>query len=236
MADNFAFKNANVFQADSAQGQSQAGKSIALRCPHCRKNGSFQTPSNLNVYVYGKIGTSIMHGTPREASMTIESSIRICPDTACNGIVLVISNGRETLSVSPPELIDFSIDNLPARCAKTISEAIACHGVGAHRAAVMMVRRLLEEICDEDNAEGNNLHKRLEVLKSLIVLPDALFEAMFELKLIGNDAAHVEARSYDEIGREEAADAIEIAKEILKARYQLKGLLGRLQARKAAIQ
>jgi hypothetical protein len=55
---------------------------------------------------------------------------------------------------------------------------------------------------------------------------------MFELKALGNDAAHVEAKAYDNIGQAEAEDCIELAKEIVKALYQLKGLLGRLQARK----
>jgi hypothetical protein len=95
-----------------------------------------------------------------------------------------------------------------------------------------MVRRLLEEISAENNARGNDLHKRLEALRSLVVLPQALFEAMGELKALGNDAAHIEARAYDNIGRDEAEDSIELAKEILKALYQLKGLVSRLQARK----
>jgi hypothetical protein len=92
----------------------------------------------------------------------------------------------------------------------------------------MMVRRLLEEICAENSASGQNLHNRLAALKSLVVLPQPLFEAMNELKALGNDAAHVEAKAYDNIGREEAEDSIELAKEILKALYQLKGLVARL--------
>ena len=96
----------------------------------------------------------------------------------------------------------------------------------------MMVRRLLEEICEDNAATGNDLHDRLLVLKNLVVLPLPLFEATGELKALGNDAAHVEAKAYDNIGREEAEDSIELAKEILKALYQLKELVGRLQARK----
>jgi Domain of unknown function (DUF4145) len=97
-----------------------------------------------------------------------------------------------------------------------------------------MVRRLLEEVCADNNAQGPNLHQRLQALKGNVVLPHALFDAMGELKALGNDAAHVEATAYDDIGREEAADSIELAKEILKALYQLKGLVARLQARKGA--
>jgi hypothetical protein len=72
----------------------------------------------------------------------------------------------------------------------------------------------------------------LASLKSAVVLPQPLFDAMNELKALGNDAAHVEAKAYDNIGISEAEDSIELAKEILKALYQLKGLISRLQARK----
>jgi hypothetical protein len=136
------------------------------------------------------------------------------------------------VEIFPPQLLDFSIDDLPATCQETLKEAVACHAAGAYRAAAMMVRRLLEEICADNNAKGGDLHKRLEALKTLVVLPHALFDAMGELKALGNDAAHVEARAYDNIGREEAEDSIELAKEILKALYQLKALVGRLQARR----
>jgi hypothetical protein len=74
----------------------------------------------------------------------------------------------------------------------------------------------------------------LASLKNTIVLPQLLFDAMNELKAIGNDAAHVEAKAYDNIGADEAEDSIELAKEIVKALYQLKGLITRLQARKTS--
>jgi hypothetical protein len=82
-------------------------------------------------------------------------------------------------------------------------------------------------------AIGANLHQRLASLRSAVVLPEPLFEAMDELKALGNDAAHIEAKAYDNIGADEAEDSIELAKEIVKALYQLKGLIARLQARKA---
>ena len=115
---------------------------------------------------------------------------------------------------------------------RTLSEAVSCHASGAYRAAAMMVRRLLEEICEASGATGKDLHARLGALKTKVTLPVELFDAMGELKALGNDAAHVKAKSYDDIGAGEAEDRIELAKEILKALYQLKGLLARLQARK----
>ena len=55
---------------------------------------------------------------------------------------------------------------------------------------------------------------------------------MTELRFLGNDAAHVEARAFDEIGEEELDISIEFTKELLKAVYQYKDLTNRLEALK----
>ena len=51
-------------------------------------------------------------------------------------------------------------------------------------------------------------------------------------RLLGNDAAHVEQKVFDEIGTEELEVAIEFTKDLLRSTYQLKDLLGRLRALK----
>ena len=64
------------------------------------------------------------------------------------------------------------------------------------------------------------------------MLPTELFAALDDLRLLGNDAAHIEAKAYNEIGEDELLVAIDLTKEILKAIYQLDSLLGRLRALK----
>lgn len=216
----------NLFQADSNFETLNPHPSLTVnfRCPHCLNNGAFQAVSQGYQY-FKRVGDN--------SGKKLQAVIRLCPNQSCKGIVFTLGemNG-EKLIVLPPELIDFDADHLPHRLLETLKEAIACQSVGAYRAAAMMVRRLLEEICDDSDAYGNNLYARLEALKEKITLPNELFDAMGELKALGNDAAHVEAKNYSQIGQGEAADSIELAKEILKARYQLKGLVERLRARK----
>jgi hypothetical protein len=53
--------------------------------------------------------------------------------------------------------------------------------------------------------------------------------------LLGNDAAHIEAKTYDDVGADEVLAGIELAKEIIKATNQYKGLLGRLQKLKKPV-
>lgn len=64
------------------------------------------------------------------------------------------------------------------------------------------------------------------------MIPEDLFSALDELRLLGNDAAHIEAKTYDEVGPEEIDVAVQLTKEILKAVYQLDSLVGRLRALK----
>lgn len=232
MTATFKPDNENAFQGNTRPHEGGGrGSAVSIRCPHCRQLGSFEAIQT-NGVKYSKAGTAPPQTGARYAEYF--ASIRLCPNVLCMGIVLVIEAGSEIVEIEPPQLIDFDTQDLPTKCVATLKEAVSCHAAGAYRAAAMMVRRLLEEICEANGATGDNLHQRLIALKSKIVLPQALFEAMNELKALGNDAAHIEAKAYDNIGPEEAADSIELAKEIFKALYQLQGLVGRLQARKNA--
>jgi hypothetical protein len=94
------------------------------------------------------------------------------------------------------------------------------------------VRRLLEELCEDKNASGNDLKARIASLKTSVLIPQELLDAADELRILGNDAAHVEAKAYDAIGPKEASLAIELAKELLKAVYQYSALVSRLKALK----
>ena len=62
-----------------------------------------------------------------------------------------------------------------------------------------------------------------------VVLPKELLEAADELRLLGTDAAHMEAQVYDDVGKEEVEVGIALCKEILKGVYQLAGLVNKLR-------
>jgi len=226
--ENIILENRNRFQIETSGSEEKgsAQKTVSLRCPHCMHIGAFQTFAN---------GLSFTKQAlmPRKGLVSLEAFIRICPNPMCKGIVFTISSGDEGVIALPNEKLDFNPDGIPTNLVRTLEEAVSCHSAGAFRAAAMMVRRLLEEICEDSSAEGKNLHDRLQSLKSKITLPLELFDAMGELKALGNDAAHVFAKDYADIGKEEAEDSIELAQEILKARYQLRDLLDRLRARKS---
>jgi hypothetical protein len=67
------------------------------------------------------------------------------------------------------------------------------------------------------NATGKDLKPRIAALGGSAVVPTELLDATDEVRLLGNDAAHIDKKDYDEIGDDEAAVAIELAKELLKS-------------------
>jgi hypothetical protein len=61
------------------------------------------------------------------------------------------------------------------------------------------------------------------------VLPPDLLSGLDDLRLLGNDAAHIESQAYNQVSQEEVEVAIEFAKEVLKAIYQYSALLAKLK-------
>jgi hypothetical protein len=135
----------------------------------------------------------------------------------------------------PPETIDFDASNLPVKIKDSLEEAIKCCAAGCFRASALMIRRALEELCEDRSAVGGNLKARLSALGTKVVIPTELLDAADELRLLGNDAAHVEAKEYDNVGKPEVEAALLLAKEILKGVYQYSNLVKTLRALKKPV-
>ena len=157
---------------------------------------------------------------------------RRCPDPDCHAHMFVVVSKSKVLASYPPARIDFDPRNIPAPVLAPFEEALNCLASGYHTASAIMIRRTLESICDERGAKGKDLKDRISDLASKVIIPGELLDGMDELRILGNDAAHVNAISYLSISEEELAIAAEFAKEILKALYQYAALLDRLRALK----
>jgi Domain of unknown function (DUF4145) len=202
-------------QSSQAQGPAFA---VRLRCPVCRQRGLFETLSVADLSVH-----------PRTCA-----GLRRCPDISCLALVFFVGDSQTgNIETSfPSERIDFDATNIPATVITAFEEAITCHASKCFVASAMMVRKTLEELCAERKAEGVNLKERIKALGSKVVLPQELLDGVDDLRLLGNDAAHIESREYDKVGQEEVEIGIEFAKEVLKAVYQYSALLNRLRALK----
>jgi hypothetical protein len=190
---------------------------LSLRCPSCRQIGTFDAPVSEALAV-GQGPNRRFLGQRR------------CPNRECRAHCFVVWDSIGHVVVSYPlERIDFDASDIPTTITEKLEEALICHASGAYTAAAVMVRRTLEEVCKDKRASGKNLQERIQALGATIILPPALLKGLDNLRLLGNDAAHVEAKTYDSIGQEEVEVAIDVTKEVLKAVYQMDSLVGRLE-------
>jgi hypothetical protein len=196
-----------------------SGVVIKMRCPACHQKGTFDGIGTNDAFI------------PAE-NVTVGQ--RRCPDPACAILIFFVfkSPDQRVLVSYPAERIDFDPTNIPVAVLKALEEAVTCHTDSCFIAAAIMVRKTLEELCADRGAQGDNLKARIKSLGTKIVLPVELMEGLDDLRLLGNDAAHIESKEYDTIGKEEVEIGIEFAKEVLKAVYQYSALLNRLRALK----
>ena len=190
---------------------------LSLRCPACRQQGTFER--TIQYDLHSSSGGEVL-------------GIRRCPNPACRAMVFVVAKNQAVLASYPPERIDFDAADIPSPIVSAFEEAIACHASQCYVASAIMVRKTLELICHDRGASDGNLKERIRALGSKVILPPELFQGLDDLRLLGNDAAHIESQVYNQIGQEEVEVGIEFAKEVLKATYQYAKLLQRLKSLK----
>lgn len=199
---------------------------VTMRCPNCRQVGSFEwNVQRKDIYISND--PHVVVGNRR------------CPNRDCNAHIFVVleASGTNKVLVSyPAERIDFDATDIPSNVVASLEEAITCHSNQCYIAAAIMVRKTLEELCSAEGATGNNLFQRVDNLRTQIVIPNELMQGLDDLRLLGNEAAHIDSRIYDEIGQKEVEVALEFTKEILKAMYQYKSLLQSLRDLKISTQ
>jgi hypothetical protein len=207
------------------QPANAANAVVTLRCPTCHQKATLQPFETTDVLVTSHDGTT-----------NYVLGERRCPDPQCGGQVFFVRDfmTNKLLASYPAERIDFDATNIPAAVTTAMEEAITCSANQCLIAAAIMVRKTLEELCSDRKATRKNLKDRLRDLGTKIVLPKELLEGLDDLRLLGNDAAHLESQEFNQVGIEEVEVGIEFTKEVLKATYQYSALLDRLRRLKKA--
>ena len=203
------------------------GMALPVLCPGCGRVGTF-----------GPLGQDLaflFQTAPSVPQRCTGVGHRQCPNPQCGTHVFVVydmMDQNKLVCAYPVGRVEFDSANVPDKVRRALDEALSCAANECYVAAAMLIRKTLEEVCNERNAHGGNLKDRVSDLRTKVTLPNELFEAMDHLRLLGNDAAHIEAKNYDEVGKDEIDAGIELAKEIIKATYQYRNLLSRLLALK----
>ena len=198
----------------SNTGQRQSGVNVALQCPHCGHKGTFQMVGVPDVDVHNSWEVL---------------GVRRCPNTECHGHLFFVKSLHGRLETYPVQRVDFDSTDIPETVRNAFSEALDSHANGNYIASAIMVRKTLEEICLEQGAKGGDLKSKIQSLQDKVILPPALLKGADDLRLLGNDAAHVESQTFNKVGKEEIEIAVDFLKEFLKAIYQYNDLLTRMQ-------
>ena len=192
---------------------------MQLRCPGCRRE-----------VVLDEVGQDL-RASRRDGSGHVEFGQRRCPSDDCGTLIFVLRDG-EMPTTYPAETVDFDATGLPPAVLTALDESIKCHAHQCYVAAAIMVRKTIEEICADQSATGKTLYERVEELGNKVALPKPMLQALHDLRLLGNDAAHIELSDFNGVGFAEASAALSVAKEILKATYQYESIMSQLNALK----
>lgn len=117
---------------------------------------------------------------------------------------------RAVQSVLYPKAKARGLDNsAPEAVRSAFAEAAVCRAAGAMRAAGVMYRAAVEEICKDRGATGPNLYSKIENLGTQ-GLDTEIVQDFHEARLLGNDSIHdLLAYATDEV--DDIADLIEEA-------------------------
>jgi len=214
---NWYFAVKSQMQINLDRYQTNRVTNVATRCPHCGHKGTFIQVGLTDVYTFIDPNNQQPHHF---------LGLRKCPNEKCNGhLFFIYDQPEDTLFTYPSETIQFEKEGIPQKVLYAFEEAIKCHSISCYMASAVMIRKTVEEICNDRDAQGANLFERIKKLCTKIVIPKELLEVMQDLRLLGNDAVHVELKSFDEIGKDEVEISMSFTKEILKATYQYEHLL-----------
>ena len=120
---------------------------------------------------------------------------------------------------------------VPQALRREFEEAQACFKAKAFEATVVMVRRVLEGTCKENNVQERTLVKSLEKLKADGLVDVTLAEWADALRILGNEGAHYTGK---QVPRDDAEDALAFAEALLDHIYVLRKRFEVFAARRAS--
>lgn len=215
-------------------GLSVVPEDITIRasgiCPHCLHKTIFE-----RVGADDKLCQYL--GRERKREHAYIYSIRRCP--GCKGGVFLIAYMArigaelEIRAIYPERKIRWQSEGYPEMISSSLNKAIFNYEHGHYDTAAIMLRKAIEQICDEAGASRNKLlGQKIQELEKQLILPKEILEGIRELSYLGNDAVHVDARTFQDVGKPEVEVGIELATEIVRSLYFYKTIISRLRSLK----
>jgi hypothetical protein len=121
-------------------------------------------------------------------------------------------------------------NDVPRPLRREFDEAYKCFSVKAYGATVVMVRRILEGVCQENNVQQRTLIKGLEELENKGLIDGTISTWATALRVLGNEGAHYTGR---QVPRDDAEDALAFSEALLDHVYVLRKRFTEFENRRA---
>jgi Domain of unknown function (DUF4145) len=195
-------------------------------CPHCEQ------PALGHVH-----GVAVWDGWPKKAMepLSPEAEYALIQCGTCGDVSMQVR--LETgggFDADAPRIVFPSPHQLswevPKPLRREFEEAQACFTAKAYEATVVMVRRVLEGTCKENDAQERTLVKSLDKLKMAGLIDATLAQWADALRVLGNEGAHYTG---NQVPRDDAEDALAFAEALLDHIYVLRKRFEKFADRRA---
>jgi len=105
-------------------------------------------------------------------------------------------------------------DGVPTEIATAFESAVKTKGIDP-AICLLSLRRVLEMICKDKKATGNNLESKIKHLIETKVLPDMFNDACWIIRTLGNKAAHADTARFSDYEAEQVIEFLSIIIEYL---------------------
>ncbi len=122
--------------------------------------------------------------------------------------------------------------DVPDHIAAAASEAHACQSIGAHRAAVMLARAVVEATAKHNGIKNGLLHAKIDEMFKQEIISKLTKSTAHEIRFMGNDMAHGDF--VIELDAEDSGDVLTFMDELLAEVYQSPARLSARQVVRAA--
>ena len=211
------FKLLNIVRKDD----DKLAKDKILTCYSCGNKGVMKYIGGFNnsdyAEEYDEYGEVIYHQLIEDTEWTLFE----CP--ICHNPVLfseyTCAGMPDGYSDTKIEFPDLNIHNkgVPEKIRTSFLAAARTRGID-RAICLLSLRRTLEMICKDKNAEGKNLENKISDLVQKKILPEMMNDACWVLRQLGNDAAHADDIVFTE---SEVRECIEFVSIIINYLYSM---------------
>ena len=132
----------------------------------------------------------------------------------------------------PALAVGRDFDDVPTHIAESASEAYRCSSIGAHRAATLMARSVIEATAKHQGITSGNLATKIDEMHNKGLIREYIRDGAHEVRYFGNDMAHGDFT--DPVSADDAELALTLMSEVLEEIYQAPARVTKARQTRAA--